>query len=355
MTKKRNVFIAKTEYHLLLSASIILKHFSNPEEHDNRIYYTYLEKRFVEVLNYESIPAEIIKIRLDNNPELKKELTAIIDFKPGQFFFFQEHSPFNIYLVLKLHNKGANICLVQDGLKPYGIVKKRFELISILRETYPSYQILRRNNLKINKLHLFRNYQYGITKEIDELWLSHPLKFINKFNKKLVELPKITDRESIEAISQFFMFREKVSPLKYKEKVIFYVNTPLYNPNHVTAEIDFLESLMHLLPESNGLLIKLHPLMESLYAERYQKIPNASVFKSSVPAELFIMNLTNSIILSGWSTALLMNNPSCNLYYNFPVYEKDKLLSQFQPSNPTDHIKIVTNPADIFFPNTNLL
>lgn len=351
MTILKNAFLVHNEYHLLLTLNMIFELYNDCNEFENQIFYLFKKTRMLDELNLNSIPVKFYKIPVENNPNLSFEVEGIIKHKPDRIFYFNEGRPINYYIISQLHKIGTKICLVQDGLKPYSVVKKRFEYIAAVYETVIFYTMLTRNGLHLDKLHLFRNYQYGHTKEISELWLQFPNFFNNKFGKALVQMPALENRTTIDFISKAFRLNELVTVMNKWDKIIFYPSTPLLRKDHIKAEIDFLIELMVSLPPNNGLFIKMHPLMTETYMENYLRVPNAIIFKTAIPAELIILNLKNSIILSGWSTSLLTTNDTCNFYYNYPIYKKDKLLKQFRPANPTNYIVVIDSPSQVRFPS----
>lgn len=76
------------------------------------------------------------------------------------------------------------------------------------------------------------------------------------------------------------------------------------------------------------------------------------IIDSKLPAEIYILEISNSIIFSGWSTALMTYNSSCNYYFNLPIY-KNCGAKAVDQSNLTvfPHIQVVDSPSLMKFPN----
>ena len=68
----------------------------------------------------------------------------------------------------------------------------------------------------------------------------------------------------------------------------------------------------------------------------------------AIPVELLIMQMKDTCIISGYSTALLTNNPSCRFYWTYKLLGNEgRLFSQLQIVNPTKHIKEVSTIDEI--------
>ncbi len=353
MSIKKNIaFLVHTEYHLLISSSIISAHFNDTTTFENRIYNLFSKRKLVEGLNTHLVSNEFKVICSEGNKQIKSDLQEIIEFAPDFFFYFQEGSPINYYIVANLSKKGTKIALVQDGLKAYSIVNKRFEGLAIIRDTFRSYKHLFDHKLPLWKAHLFKNYKYGVTKEINELWVSHPDAFV-KNNKKLIrKIPEISEKNRLELIRGVFNFEQDRFLTSGDDKVIFYINQPFYNNNNIAIEYLFLKKLIETNNSIKGVYVKIHRSTSEYHLNFYKKLPIVTIIYDNIPAELLVLSLNNSIVLSGWSTTLLTFNPTCNYYYNYPIYEKDVLLSQSYPFNPTDYIKVIDSVEAISFPNS---
>jgi hypothetical protein len=84
--------------------------------------------------------------------------------------------------------------------------------------------------------------------------------------------------------------------------------------------------------------------------EIFNSLKNVIILNNSIPAELYLINLTRSIIVSGWSTALMYYNPNNKYFYTYNFYKNldDNLMKQlvFQGF---PHVKMVNNLNEIFY------
>ncbi|WP_270581973.1 polysialyltransferase family glycosyltransferase [Butyricimonas virosa] len=346
MQTKINVFFAHTEYHLMLSVHIALSHFSE-SFFQNKIYFTKSPQRFNSLMDY-NLRKNIEIIGLG---EYTKHVVAQMgDIVCDSFFFFQENSIFNRYVAHLLKGRGGKIALVQDGIKPYAVFNKSHAFLSMIKDTISDYRKLIKNGLSLNALYISDYYHYGKTRFIDELWLSDPDMFDRQKNKTHAEIVKIRafTEESFIGISKLFCF--STEEFLVRKNCIFYLNQPFREQGLIDIEIEFLSKLQKKF--NKVLYIKLHPLTQQSTIKRYQEIEGVFCIQSTIPAELFIQALSYSIILSGWSAGLALDNISCSFYYNFPIYlnKGSKILDQLV-IKPMKHIQVVDRIETIEFPN----
>jgi hypothetical protein len=298
----------------------------------------------------EYIGSEFTAICIERNNKLKVELNKILEYKPNELFYFQEGSAINYYLVANLYKNGTNISLVQDGLKAYSIVTKRFEFLTLARDTYLAYKNLFEKKIPIWRMHWFWNYKYGISKEISELWVSHPDAFIKNNKKRIRKIPDITDADVYETVKKVFRFEQSIYLNRGNENAIFYINQPFYDNYNIEIEHTFLKELIDNIKSVKVVYIKIHRSTTEYHFNFYKSLPGVVIINETIPAELLVLSLKNSIILSGWSTTLLTYNNTCNYYYNYPIYRKDMLLSQSYPFNPTNYIEVIDDVNKISLP-----
>src|SRR5690554_3722368 len=117
MNKIKNVFLVHTEYHLLQSVNLAVNLYNSP----NVINTIYIDKKtrlrgLSDVNNYiyKNIKIIILKDILAN-----KVVDIILEENMDHFFFFQESSPYNLYICYKLAQRNVEISLGPDGYKPY--------------------------------------------------------------------------------------------------------------------------------------------------------------------------------------------------------------------------------------------
>ena len=98
------------------------------------------------------------------------------------------------------------------------------------------------------------------------------------------------------------------------------------------------------------LVLKLHPKTSNEDLTRYKGLgEDVFIINSLLPGELFIMNLTNSIIVSWNSTSLFYNSPSNRYYYVANLFrDKIKRLQRYDfTESPSKHIKMVDHIEEI--------
>jgi len=65
------------------------------------------------------------------------------------------------------------------------------------------------------------------------------------------------------------------------------------------------------------------------------------------PAELYIANLKNSIVLGCWSTSLLLFNETCKYFWFRKAFQDNGIMIEIDLTNPTDHIKEVSSASEL--------
>ena len=154
-------------------------------------------------------------------------------------------------------------------------------------------------------------------------------------------------KESLYIAGMIFNLKEDSFPVE--EKGIYYFNQP-FKEQLDGVEISFLKELIKIHPKT-PIYIKLHPLTTEDKKKKYLNLRGVTLIDSKIPAELFILNLKNSILFTGWSTVLITNNPSCNLYFNLPIYKNQGSKAADQSTlTVLPHISLVSKPEEMEFP-----
>jgi hypothetical protein len=338
-------FFCYTEYHLLLSFLIKSSHYS---DNDDIIIYTFFsEKRLSEKYIYQKENCRIYPVRYQSVQEIDA-ITKSLDYSITKVFIFNEDEPLMGYLIRNF--KGSDIALVQDGLKPYINCRKKFEFFSTLKDTLSAYIYIKKKELEIPWGYLFQFYRYASSKEISEIWLSNPEAFNNKYNKKLKQIPRLLDLSPTLVDQLFKIFNKEPLELAiHSEKVVFYVHQSIWYDEYKSAELDLLKFLRNRFGPDVNIIIKLHPLADENEEISFKSEVNAIIIRDKVPAELYILSLNKSIVISAWSTALLTNNPNCKFYYTMNIMPYDKILKQLTPLNPTSHVLTISSVSQIVF------
>jgi hypothetical protein len=344
---KKNLFITFTPYQFI-SAYNLCKENYQADEFVNIIYFFKSNKSGYEIsLKFEDFNGEII--RFDDESWLDL-IMSLKDQVFCRFFFFQENSIYNKYLAYHLKKKGTIICLGPDGTKPYGIFNKKHEIISILKDTWRDYKLLKSNGLMLNVLMWSKYYRYGSFKYLDEVWLQYPELFDAKKNKtkgKIVKLPELNS-ENITKLSKAFKFDCK---LNEKERIILYFNQPFFSVPLIDKEFEILEEISNSFPHKK-INIKLHPGTNPSVKDKMLGKSYLNVIEDKMPAEFYLKEVSNSIVLTGWSAALMhdINKNNNNYFYLYPLYKKtnDKVLSQISLIG-FPHVKMLDNIKELHF------
>jgi hypothetical protein len=347
------LFFVHTEYHLLVAINQILQLYSDQNLYKSVIHVcAYGSNRVREDLDLSSLPCTIEYIYDEININKKLESQQIrfiqqyIEKKPDIFVFFLEQDPLMIILANELSKKGAEIHLYQDGLKPY--VKLKYHSLGMIKLSYKMNRWLKENGFNsLGLLYLWNSKKYAHLKSISKVYLSFPESYDNWNRKNIIKFEMLELSVLREHLRKVFHYKDDLLP--ESENVIFYMNQPMHDDGK--AEVQFLKDLHTKFPD-NKIFIKLHPLTHEIdKVKLYHSIPNVSIIKSRIPAELFIIHLKKSIIMSINSTSMFINNPSCRYYYLYSIFkDKIKRLSRYHlPKPPSSHIQAAASIDEICF------
>lgn len=328
--KQQNLFIVGTPYQLITTLQLCLTEFSDEGKFQNQVY----------VLKSQSIDYELPENANEINASFLSYLPAkkISLFKKialetyANFFFFQENDVFNLYLAATLKKKGCVICLGPDGAKPYSIYNKDHEFLSVLKDTYNDYKKLKAAGIK-GRWFTARYYRYGSSSIIDQVWLSFPEMFDKKHNNTKAKIKQISSFTSagMERMMRTLNFQPKT--LRSSENVVLFFNQPFWSEVLLSKELELLKEIsVHC--SDKEVYVKLHPATHEKTRNRMAELENVTLIEDKLPAEFYIHAVNNSILVTGWSTALMhANSENGNIcYYLYPIYKKlnDKVLNQLQ-------------------------
>lgn len=332
--KKTNVFLVRTQYHVLMSVNTI---FNNYKDYNNIIYF--LKGRIDnDILSNEDF---IVFKELERNKFGNTDfVNHLKELKPERFFFFQENCSETLFLLNKLSKTDIIISLLQDGVKPYNHYKKKRLLYCILRDTINDYkEMFQRKQMALIGFH--NNYKYAFSKEVDEVWLTYPEKYNNRTKKKLIQLPYYSE-ESIKFCNQLFNFK-----VDFDVESILYLGQA-WKPIYWEREKEIFDYILQKFPEKK-IIYKAHPNSEKGQLDLYKDYNNILIIKDMIPAELYVLVMKNTIILSAVSTSMFAYNETCKYYYTYKLYYFGNIFTQVDPGNPTDHIINIDNMNEIVF------
>jgi hypothetical protein len=303
-------------------------------------------------LEFSFLPFTIIFLELDldlkkklSKPE-KESLDHLLALHFETFGFFQEQDPIAIIIINHYKTRNTKIHLFQDGLKPYIAHSMSFSPALIINNVKQNIWI-KKNGYPITNYFSFINCKmYGFLKGIDKLFLTFPEAYIN-WNKLAIDKiePTLGD-EFVTVLKKLFLWNDGL--LQKRENVIFFMNQPMHDDG--SFEVNLLQNLQKKYPDAT-IYIKNHPLTSKVKIEAYKQISNVTLISSKIPAELFISQLSNSIILSVCSTSMFIDNPKCKFYYTFAIEENNNIerLKKYKVINPTKHVISVHTMDDILF------
>ena len=336
MEKKSNIFVAHTEYHVLISVSIIL---SKYKEYNNYIYYS--KGRIKEGID--STKDCISFISLDSRYGTKETFDEMISHNPSEFFFFQEWGSDNLYLCYWMKRHGVSISLVQDGMKPYAQWHKSHKLLSAIKDTLVTYKDLFRKQSFVWRLIPMFGYDYGRRYYIDKIWLSSPKAYQNKYNKKILELPSFSD-EIIDELNHIFSF----NPIGIDSDAVLIIGQCMIDEG-VDEDVRIINDIACEANKFKKVYFKPHPLTKDNHLKALKAIPYLTFVEGHFPVELLILRMGDTAIISGYCTSMLTYNGRSRYYWTYKIYDRNRLTSQFELINPTMHIKEIRSISEIEF------
>lgn len=327
---KINVFVVHTEFHVLTSMNIVLSLYS---EYKNYIYYT-KDRISIKFQNSDNIIFEELPYVYGNASFLSK-MKAL---KPRYYVFFQENDYDDVYLSYYLSKCGTTIALCEDGLKPYVTWHKKRLWLSVLRNAYVFYK-----NYFTHKsffpIVYYNRYTYAFTPKVQELFLRFPQNYNNVGNKNIIQIPNIMN--NVDCLKQLFDFN-----LQEIDNILLYVGQPFKFDYLWEREKDILTQIKAVFPNKR-FVYKPHPLCKQKQIDLVKSIGEVCVYEECVPVELLIASLTNSIVVSAYSTGLLENNSSCQFFWFHKMMNNPVLGTQMQIVNPTNHIREISTIEEI--------
>jgi len=349
---KKIVTFVHTEYHLLLfinrllneqEAGIVHNHFLFLRNQSRaRIKSNYDFSQFDIHVNY--LDADISIYRGLSSDELSL-IENIKSLRPDEFVFYQEMDALMVLLVQYCKQAfNTKVVLYQDGLKPYNIL--RYNPLSLLKHHHQTNVWLKKQGYSIDSwLSPLWSHRYAFMKGIDEVWLTFPESYINWNNKTVCKI-EIRDFVRLKVALEK-VFGWEASLLPQKKEVILYMHQTLHDEGHV--ERNFIKQLKQRFP-LYPFYLKPHPLASFKELELYKK-EGIHIIESNLPAELFILNLQQSMIVSINSTSMFLNNPANQYYYLYRFFEKDiKRLKKYNiKKHPSPHLHLVKSIEDLKF------
>lgn len=349
MLKVKNIlFLVYTEYHLLMIVSLMKNYFSEGGQFHCTLLIRSKEgsNRFQHRFDWSFLPVEYHFLPVSErtyrySKELGQLLGEVLERDYSHYITFLEHTALNYYITGQLTKRGVKICLAPEGTRPYITISKS-ALFSRLRFTFENYRFLSSQRLAWNRFQINSN-KHGFLKENSEVWVEHPDLYPNLCNRKVRQIELFKSLAEVEIAQKFFGFIPE-QELPELSNVIFYVNHWFVVQELYQYELGIIEAIQTRFPD-RPVLMKLHPNTPNSQKEKFESLTNVRVLNSTLPAELFILSLRDSIVLSFWSASLLINNSSCRFYWMHKVLKKaNTSMEWWNIINPSRHI---IEPMDI--------
>lgn len=341
--KEKICFYVHTEYHLLLSLHAISTKYCDTERFEIHLFINRNPNgvRLNQELDFSGLPYKIHFLSFPKH--LTRKLTdserAVLDdimkLQLTEFNFFQEQDTVAVILINSLKKNGTIINLYQDGLKPYIAHTMKFSPGLVLGNIIQN-KWIRKNGYPVPDRWSFVNCKlYGFLKGIDSLYLTFPDAYINWKRLPLTQISPEFSSDFTNLLKKVYMWDDSL--LQEREGVIFFLNQPMHDDG--SFDVNFLTRLKNLHPNSQ-IYIKNHPNTPPSKVDLYRQFDNVTIIDSKIPAELFISQLRDSIVISLCSTSMFINNPACKFYYTFGVSENNNIerLNKYMVINPTKHV-----------------
>ena len=341
--KQKILFLVGTQYHMLVCLSAIADQYSDAEKYDITIWQmqTIGKERFAfdEHIAYPHVKYVLVPIaskEIGINPALKEKIELAVKASYSYFIFFNDVDVLGVHMARVLKVGGTHVILGPDGMKALTVIKRiapRWSLKFALR-----YRKFRKDNqLKDGRGFYWPSMRYAYLKEIDEVWIPFVDQYVNWNSKKVTEVRVMESQAAVAAISSFFGFDPK-KELKATEKVFFLIGMPAITPHFEQMNLDLVTYFAQKFDDYT-FMIKLHPSATAKQRADMERIGKIEMIMTPFPAEIYIAQLKNSLIVSYWSTASLINNPTCRFYWLYPILKKQTdLLNYMNLLNPTKHI-----------------
>ncbi|KAF0195922.1 MAG: hypothetical protein FD166_2649 [Bacteroidetes bacterium] len=350
---KSIMIFVSTEYHLLLAVNLMMKLYNNAEKYNIELYIRggRKSKRLNRPYDFSHLPVkvlyfdEVVSSEKDLAESARNAVIELMDKKPDIFIFFQEQDVLMVILSDHFHRNGSEVILCQDGLKPYA--QLQFHSLGLFLSNHRQNLWLKKNGFKVeNWLSPITSKHYGFLRGISKLYLTSPDVYRNWNGRELSKIEMLPIPELDEILSRLFAWDDALLPAC--ENVIFYMNQPMKGTNN--TEIKLLDELGKRFPH-NRMIIKAHPLTSESTYQQYENLANVSVIRSTIPAELFIIKLKNSLILSINSTSMLLNVPANKYYYLYMLFRDElKRLSRMKIDRyPAEHVIAIHAVSEISF------
>lgn len=331
-----NVFILGTEYHFLLAMSIIEEHYSSLS-YRNQLVFT---GRRLSNIDAKKLPENVYVTTLvfQDEQNLKARVRLeIFEKEIANLFVVHSYRALETY-ILSQASKNTRRHMMQDGSLFYHKIERPI-VLNRIRETIEVYIHLWKKSICFTDLILYRRYlqQSGY---IQELWMTHPDLYIEPNPTKPIH--KINLFPKVNSVSTFNNYFDvgKSGEFRGYNDCLIYLALIIKDEDLMLKEVEEIKKLLEKSNKAN-ILIKLHPGSRQRQFEILQQAFGDVVIKNFVPAEMYIANAKESIVVGSASTALFYNNPECKVYALKHYYQRLGIYANWKNVKLPKHVKIV--------------
>lgn len=341
----KNLFIVHTDYHLYLSLIIISENYAG-EEYFN---YICIVRDSVNRFNYlKEINGNIdIKVFDIFERKYKKQpaFFAALEYgkiaNPSQLIIFNQHDLFAVYIAEDMFERKVNVSLAPDGAKMY-FKSQKSGLVWRIR-TYLRWQVFLFIHQKLKPNLRVPSLNYADMSSIKYVWTHFPESYINWNNKTLLKINNSNLKEN-QLINSYFDF---TLPVELSKDIIFFLNQPHSDINIQNKEIEILKTLLINFPDLK-MVVKVHPSCSKSQREKFLQLEKLILIEDTRPAELYIKNISESLIISFWSTSCFENNKSNKSFWLYPVLVRQGLMpNNFNLKPPSQHLTLIDDILEI--------
>lgn len=340
---KINYFLCVTEYHILMSILLAIEEFNTK---DYRNVVVLCNSGRFNNKNYDLSQIGNVEYRVYPQEHINSShfIEEVCNNCTGGLFLFNLNNPHFLYMCFKLKLSGqATTSFVQEGLASYNYrhfsLKQRIGLLknnlSIIWNAG-----IRDVGFYINFFgvkgcfgRMFEYYDKAIDSPlVDCFWLSFP-QDANYGKNKLKQIPRFS-KKSRDVANVFFNYQDFTS---------LRTNDIIFIDQEIEGSFDFISALSQKFVDSN-IYVKLHPKTPKEWAIEFERNQNVHVIKSleGVPIELFLQNIIHVVVLTPFSSALLMNNCDCRYYYTYKWFINNGFnIGAKTLMTPGQHIKCI--------------
>jgi hypothetical protein len=258
---------------------------------------------------------------------MKSYLDGIVRLEPEITVVFDDANYWTSYFLRQLNRNGCRICLAPDGANVY--FPNKLPPLTIIKRFFQS-ALYRYTHLLIPPYIPFVHHgYYAFNKYIDEIWAEYPEYTENRKNRYCREMKILNTSFIIQTVNGIFNFKGFPEGMK-NDRVIIFFDAPLED-SVIDISVKMLKKLQNKNP-SYPIYVKLHPSSSNNTSKKYDAILGVKYLPMDYPAELYIQNISNSILISVISTVMLC-------YWIYPM--TGGVFLGDHHCNPTSYIKEV--------------